>query len=284
MRLMPKQTIIALYFLSLCNQIHILSRYAFTNFQSVASANNYLYRWIHPETDVNAWLSFICPPLMVLLIVLFPLLERQWARVTWVTLFYLIEGFRFTYVLGHSSHALIWICLIMALLPGRLSSYKDDDEVLQGFVRLSQLQIFIIYGLAGIWKAIGFIESFLDDNIASGFDYIQYAMSSEFVYSNRVYPSAEWVSEIPILCFLLSGLVILSQLGSLIICFLPKFYYIWGIVLAVFHVGTLFTVNVFFYWSIPPIILLLCMSPMSTAGFRPISNLLVRAKTEDMPL
>jgi hypothetical protein len=283
MRLMPKQTIIAIYFLSLCNQIHILSRYAFTNFQSVASANNYLYRWIPPDTDVNTWLSFICPPLMVLLIVLFPMLERQWVRITWVLLFYLIEGFRFTYVLGHSSHALIWICLIMALLPGRLSSYRDEDEVLKAFIRLSQLQIFIIYGLAGIWKILGFIHSFLDSNIASGFDYVQYAMSSEFLYSNRVYPSAEWVSEIPILCFLLSGLVILSQAGSLIVCFVPRLYFLWGVILAVFHIGTLFTVNVFFYWSIPPIILLLCMSPMPKEGFRSIYNVLGWRRLEAMP-
>ena len=261
--------IIGLYFLSMINMIHRLGTYSSTNFQSVATADNYMYGWIPETVDVNAWLSFINPALMVFLILLFPLLRFPAARILWFFASYIVEGFQFAYILGHSSHALVWFTLFLALIPGDLNDRADKESSdLDGFVRVCQLQIFLIYGTAGIWKVFGFVESLSNPNVASGLDYVQYAMASEFMYSNRLFASAEWVSNQPWLCMIFSGLVVVAQAGSLVMAFFPRFYQYWGLILAIFHVGTLFTVNVFFYWSIPPILWLLAFYPMSEKSFK----------------
>lgn len=270
----PKQTIMVMYLISLFNMVHTLQSYAYTNFQSVANSNHYIFRWIDPSVDVNSVLSFICPPFMVALFLLFPLLQHQWARVLWGLSFFFIQGFQFTYLLSHSSHAIVWVCIFLALIPGNLNLYDNEHPTLQAFLRLCQLQIFVIYGLAGIWKGLGFIESFSNPNITSGLEYVQYAMSSEFMYSNRVYASAAWVSEHPRICALLSALVLLTQLGSTLVAFFPKYYFWWGLVLVIFHIGTLFTVNVFFYWSVPTVFALLCLCPMPDRGFKPIRSMI----------
>lgn len=266
-RLNSYTVIIGLYFLSLVQLIDRLRAFSSKNFQSVATAESYMYGWIPETADVNAWLSFINPSIMIVLILVFPFLRFPAARVFWFIACYFIEGFQFTYILGHSGHAFVWFSLILALIPGDLNLRSESNTSdLDGFVRICQLQIFLIYGTAGVWKVLGFVESFFNKSVASGFDYVQYAMASEFMYSNRLFASAEWVSDHPLLCAFFSGLVIVAQTGSLFIAFLPRFYQVWGLILALFHVGTLFTVNVFFFWSIPPILWLLAFYPMREKG------------------
>ncbi len=252
------------YFLSLINLISRLRQYAFNDFQLVATKDNYMYGWIPNDIDVNAYLSFINPVIMILLVFLFPLIRYQSVRILWALICYCVEGFQFAYILGHSSHAFVWCSFFFALIPGDLTYRAQAKKCdLDGYLRAGQLQIFLIYGLAGFWKAIGFTQSLFDPKIAGGFDYLQYAMSSEFVHSNTMGAAANWVADQPIMGFFLSGLVLFAQTGSLVAAFIPRTYFFWGLTLASFHIGTLITTNIIFYWSIPPILLLLTLRPMS---------------------
>lgn len=245
------------YFLSLCALLTQLKSYTHLDYNSVTSTGVYVFRWIEPNTDINAILSFICPPLMVLLVILLFYIRQQWARVLWALLFFLVEAFSFSYVLGHSKHMYIWINLFFALIPGSLEKNRNN-HFYSPYIRAAQLQIFVIYGLAGVWKLKAVVDSFSDSNIAAGFNYVPYAIAWEIINSNRAYAASLWVLNQPVICFLLASLVLVSQCGSILVAFLPRFYFIWGLVLVLFHIGTLFTVNVFFLWSIPPILLFLC--------------------------
>jgi hypothetical protein len=195
---------------------------------------------------------------MCLFVSLFFFLTFQWARFLWALLFFLVEGFSFTYTLGHEIHMYVWINIFFALIPGRIDSSKDENFYFP-FLRAAQLQILLIYGIAGIWKFLAIIESFSDDNIIAGTEYVSYAASWEFINSNKLYAASAWIIQQPFLCALLGLMVVVVQLGSAIVAFFPKFYFIWGLLLAFFHIGTLIAVNVFFRWSIPPIIIFLCM-------------------------
>lgn len=246
------------YFLSLIVTLETLVSYTYSDYNTVATTQMYLYKWIPDTFDLNKILSFICPFLMMLFIFLFLFLSRQSVRVIWAILFFLIDGFSFSYVLSHKSHMYIWIHLFFALIPGKLST-TSAPQLLQPFIRVAQWQILLIYGLSGYWKIRAVIESFSNTNIVSGFDYVPYAMAWEMVNSNKFQAASMWIIEHPLLCLLLSIFVLVAHLGSILIIFFPQFYFFWGIVLALFHVGTLMTVNVFFDWSVFGIILFLCL-------------------------
>lgn len=252
------QCIYTFYLVSLCVMFYRLNSYTHTDYSSITTSKVYLFSWIPTNFNIASFLSFACPILMSVFLFLFFLLAFSWARWLWAVLFYLVEGFIFSYTLGHQIHMYIWIHLFFALIPGRMDSSKNEQFYLP-FMRAAQLQIFLIYGLAGVWKFLALIESFSDKNIVAGADYIPYAISWEYINSNRLYEASWWIMQQPTLCFLLSAMVIIVQSGSALIAFFPRFYFAWGLLLALFHIGTLISINVFFRWSIPPILIFLCL-------------------------
>jgi hypothetical protein len=148
--------------------------------------------------------------------------------------------------------------LIFALIPGHLDQSKNES-LLVPFIKAAQIQIFIIYAIAGIWKILAVVESLRNNNIAAGFDYVPYSIAWEIINSNKPQAASLWIMNSPITSFILGFLVLTAQAGSLIVLFFPRFYFLWGLILSLFHIGTLITVNVFFKWSIPPIIIFLCL-------------------------
>jgi hypothetical protein len=245
------------YIISLFSLLTRLKSYTYHDYNSVSATQVYLFSWIPSNTDLNATLSFVCPVLMTLLFALLFLIKYQWARVVWALLFFIIEAFSFSYVLGHERHMYVWINLYFALLAGTLDRSRSEETYLP-YIRAAQLQLFVIYGVAGLWKLKACIESLSNSNIVAGFDYVPYAIAWELLNSNRAYEASLWIMNQPAICLLLATLVILAQSGSIVIAFFPRFYFSWGLILSLFHIGTLLTVNVFFLWSIPPILIFLC--------------------------
>jgi hypothetical protein len=259
----PAHIIWCFYLISFCNLLSRLNQFFFHDFQSTTTTATYLYQWIPDNIDLNFYLSLICPGLMMVLIFILPLLNLHFFRIIWFILAFLIEGFKFSYDIGHDSHIYVWLCLYFALIPGHLNTPDEEQKKIYPFIRFAQFQIILIYALSGFWKLIAVLESLKNSHITAGSNYISYAIASEFLYSNKNSDISRLISQNPALCLILSILVFLAQTGSIFILRFPQFYFYWGLVLAMFHVGTLITLNVFFIWSIPPILIFLCFYPMN---------------------
>ena len=221
MGLSARSVVYLFYFISYCALLEYLNYYTHTDFQSVATGTKPLFRWIPDTTPINSWLSFINPAMMVVLTVAMPFVYLLWARIVFFAALFLVFGFMFQYVNGHSGHYYIWVSLFFCLIPGDIRIREPDDLELKGFLRVAQIQIFVIYGLAGVWKALSVIQSLFDRSIAAGSDYVPYAMASEFLYSNKQTAAPTWIVEHPIICLILSWLFFFQGFILYGVCYWP---------------------------------------------------------------
>lgn len=257
------QVIWMFYAVSLCELLFKLNAYTYTNFNIVADTPRFPFVWIPAGFELNPLLSFVCPILMTIALMTFGLLNHQWARIVWFCFHFLVDGFHLAYILGHESHMYVWISFYLALIPGDLREKQENDSFFFPYIRACHLQIILIYAIAGVWKLRSWIMSVWDPNISAGTDFVRYSLAHEWLNSNAMQASALWVFNNPGVATVLSLMVMVSQIGSVFVFPFAKYFRLWGLVLALFHVGTLFSVSVFFRWSVPPIVMFLIMKPMA---------------------
>jgi hypothetical protein len=193
--------------------------------------------------------------LMVSMIASLPFtLSSRALRCGWFVLNFGIIGLDLYHSLGHNYHLFVWISLFFCF------AHDLNEETRWRFIlRICQIQILLVYGISGAWKALSLIESVWNSNIVAGSKYLAYAMSQEYINSNVSSPLATSLAHDSVISGVLSILVLIVQLGSVAVCFFPRMYFYWGLLLALFHVGTYITINVIFTWPIVLSLLFLCV-------------------------
>lgn len=243
------------------NLIFLLGRFKtfYTgDFAYVATTDRFPFRWIPDDfKDLNFYLQFISISGMVLLVLSFLFLHLQWTRILWFIINIVLVGFDYAADNGHNAHLFLWIALFFCLKRGSINAHNTDREWHIVF-RAAQLQILLVYGLAGLWKVNSVYESFFDSNIVTGFDYFAYAMSQEYINSNIESAVATFFAEQRSLSAIFSIFMIGIQVGSLFVVLIPRLYPLWGVFIGLFHIGTLAVINVIFLWPIILALLFLC--------------------------
>lgn len=266
--LSPSHCFFAFYIASFLHLYDRLISYNYKDFSGMTLSDSYLFSWIPDGFPLNEVMTFLNPLLIGFLVLLLPFIRLQSARVIWFVITFLVEGFRFYYSQGHDAHLYVWLTLILALHPGDL--YPDETSPQPGplFLLACQLQILLVYSLSGIWKIFGYLNSHWNNNIAAGIDYLPYAIATEYLNSGTANASSLWLIENPSVSLSLTFLMFLAQAGSLFVPLFPQVFFIWGILLALFHVGAMVSVGVVFTWSVFPIVIFLCLANQNQdAGF-----------------
>lgn len=183
-------------------------------------------------------------------ILIFLYLENLWARIVFFILTTSITSLLFMNHPGHNMHLLAWTVFWALFLPKNSFSSPTNQHALERYVRVMQLQILLVYALAGSWKLFYFVKSFFDSNIASGSDFLSYSIAHEFVNSGSVSVFSTQLMAHPRVLTLMSVGALSLQVFSIFVIPFPRFYCVWGILIALFHLGTLAVLNVFFIWPI----------------------------------
>lgn len=183
-------------------------------------------------------------------IFIFLFLEKLWARFVFFFLTTSITYLLFMIQPGHNMHLLVWTVFFSLLLPRDAFSSRENSKAVKKYVKVMQLQILLIYGIAGVWKLFYLIKSFTDPNLASGKDFLSYAIAHEFVNSGRVSVFSSPLMAYPWLLEILSLGALCVQIFTIFIAPFPRYHRLWGLLIALFHLGTLAILNVFFVWPI----------------------------------
>ena len=172
-------------------------------------------------------------------ILLFPFLEMQWARFIFFLLTSSILLIHFLQRAGHNTHLIVWVLFFGALIPNINPQNSISILNLRAYIRTMQIQILLIYAIAGGWKLFYYLKSFFDSNLAVGKNFLIYSIAHEFLESGEVSKFSEFLVTCPWLLQILSLGALLMQSLSVVVIFFPKYYFIWGLIICFFHIGTM---------------------------------------------
>ena len=159
----------------------------------------------------------------------------------------------------HGDHHSARVRRTGATLPGNILDPKNSNDV-KNAVAMAQIQILLVYFLAGTWKLVSLLQSFFDPNIASGLSFFKYALAGEYYYSLSLSPLSDSLLNSPTTALILSFGAILFQSLSIFVVFFPSMFWAWGILIAVFHIGSLAGLNIIFHPAITISLIFLTLS------------------------
>lgn len=254
-KLLPTQAIYCFYLFLFSRLLFVIEPLFHRGIDQIAASRSWLSVFLVFDGHEMTLTAISLTALLVSL----PFVHRQIVRFIFALFAFLIFGIDFGIDPGHPNHLLLWICLILAFIPGDLRNEPEPQRPRQ-MIRSAQLQILLVYGLSGVWKLYSVLKSFFDENIAAGTSYYPYSVASEFIHSGSVSPASSLLLQMPILATALSLIVVAFQVSCLGVAFFPRTFPIWGIVTALFHIGSLLGLGIVFQPAVIVALLFLTMT------------------------
>lgn len=251
MKKLPPETVFHVFYaLTLLRLFGVLNDIYIEGLVALRGSGKLPFAWINFEWLIGSE-KYIVLFLLSFLIVSYPIIKMQWVRILWSILILFTFGLEFAIDPGHPNFLFIWISIFFALVPNPNKNALFERGLVSA-IHGSQIQILLIYSLTGLWKILSVAQSFFDPNLAAGSSYFSYLVASEFLNSTAVSQVASDLLKMPLLAQALSLVIVVFQILCLPIIFVPALYPLWGLLIALFHVGSLMGLGIMF---IPPIIL-----------------------------
>lgn len=222
-------------------------------------------------SDSHLAANLLMPFLLVSALFAVALPGRRWPRILVFLAYLEVSAFRASFGLGsinHGSHYWIWIGICFCFLPagshGRLNDSRNGRYHFLMVFWFTQALIMLFYSMSGFWKvADGLGDLFAGE--FSGFHPTALATTAAHTMLQRNNPTmlGPWIVEHPLAGWPLFLWVIYVELVALLVMFRPALLPLWGIMLILFHIGTLMLLGISFAKHVIVLTLLFVWSPFA---------------------
>lgn len=208
-----------------------------------------------------------------LLAVIFP--DRKWPRILVFLAFFQVSAFRSSFGLGainHGNHYWLWIGFCFCFLPtGTHSQLSASLRRRFRFLLVfwfTQALIMLFYSMSGVWKIVGALEDLIAGEF-SGFHPFALAMivSQKMLQLNQETMLGPWLVHNPWIGWPLHMWVFYVELVALLIMLRPALHRSWGVMLTLFHIGTLVLLGISFSKHVLVLVLLFVWSPFALRNY-----------------
>ena len=181
-----------------------------------------------------------------------------WIKILCVTSFFILLSIEFSFgKIGRSAHSWLFVFIVFSFIG-------NDKRKDQFFFHTAQFWVLMTYGLSGIHK----LTNLFSYVMKFGFKNL---MPVEKSIANRIYDIPNYnvgkallqeVLSWPVFFSLfLWGLLIYFQISCLFVVFRPPLYRLWGILIILFHLTTVFMLQILFFYNMILVSLLLVENP-----------------------
>ena len=202
------------------------------------------------------WAAFFLTVFLCILCIFF--IRSIWIKVLCAVSFFMLSSIEFS--LGHAGHYLnYWV---MAFF---IFSFIGKDRKKDRFLfHTAQFSLLMTYGLSGVHKLtalIHYVVRFGIENLKPVeksiavriYDFPYYTIGKSILSE-----ILSWPSFIPLFLW---GLLIYFQISCFFIAFRPPLFRLWGVFIILFHLITVFTLQVMFFYNMILVSLLLVETP-----------------------
>lgn len=242
--------------------------------------------WIKRETIAPLWPLFwanwlststVTNSIMLLLIATsIPVVVQPWRRVfrvaAFVGLFFAVAYANSFGKIGHGWHAWIFVALLFCFLPKWHAGSASERQATsithrQQFLTLffaAQLFVMLFYSMSGAWKVFAAFDQMWAGQLHAFHPYaLAYLTADRLLQTNSWTPLGPFLINYPLLGWPLHLAAIYFELFALVAAFRPALHRLWGLMLIVFHFGTIVLLFVGFTPSMLLLGLLFIMSPFA---------------------
>lgn len=181
------------------------------------------------------------------------LIPNRYLKIITSVLVLLIFSLRYSYgKIDHENH--IW--MISSVLMCFVSSEKSLNSKENLFtLRLTQALLLSHYFISGLWKLRYLFEYSIQDMTLEVIAYtlIRYANEPNIFLKALLY-------QYPIVLYFGFFCILIFQLSSLAPVFLNRFFVLYGILTALFHISTGITISVYFLSTVPAVLFFLIIA------------------------
>jgi len=220
----------------------------------------WLVSWIPQEFAAKAWLVTTAAALVFCA-------ANAWGTNRWLrsiaTLFlvlhFSIEDSRDA--IRHGEHALLWISLILAFLPGEFTSERQTQVRYQRVFRLAQSMLLLFYGMAGVVKvATSIVQSLRGDRALLDADAGALVISEWLLQGDETSLLGSWMVHHPAFASIGLLLSVVLELACLVAIFWTRIHALTGVSLILMHVAIGLAMNVWFPENVALIAVILVLA------------------------
>lgn len=246
--------------------------------------------WIKRETLAPLWPLFwanwlptptVTNIIMSLLIVTsIPVVMQPWRRAfrmfAFVGLFLAVAYTNSFGKIGHGWHAWIFVALIFCFLP----TWRDSQHTIsaaaprtrsithrQQFLSIfftAQVFVMLFYSMSGAWKIYAALSQMQAGQLHAFHPYaLAYLTADRLLQTNSWTPLGAFLVNYPLLGWPLHLAAIYFELFALVAAFRPALHRLWGLMLILFHFGTIMLLFVGFTSNMLLLGLLFILSPFA---------------------
>lgn len=246
--------------------------------------------WIKRETIAPLWpliwANWLPTPtvtniIMFLLIVSsIPVVVQPWRRLfrifAFVGLFFAVTYTNSFGKIGHGFHAWLFVALILCFLPNWHDNQANDstnEEQTQSITHrqhfltilfAAQVFMMLFYSMSGVWKVYAAFDQMWAGGLHAFHPYaLAYLAADRLLQTNSWTPFGPFLLKYPLIGWPLHLAAIYFELFSLVAAFRPALHRLWGLMLILFHFGTIVLLFVGFTPNMLLLGILFIMSPFA---------------------
>lgn len=183
--------------------------------------------------------------------------------------------------INHPYHSWFWVSVVFIFLPsGNVANFGRSERMSYlTVIRLAQALFLLFYTMTGTWKVVyGVIAAVSGQAGNFSPDALSLTLANRSLQTGTEPLLAPLFIDNPLLAWPIFLALIYIQVVSVIVAFRPRLHLVWGYLQIGFHLGTWLLMEIIFNEHILLLLILLVLSPQSSA-FRRLSESL-----EDLPI
>jgi len=183
--------------------------------------------------------------------------------------------------INHPYHSWFWMSFVFIFLPsGNVANFRRSERMSYlTVIRLAQALFLVFYTMTGAWKVIYGVLAAVSGQVGNfSPDALSLTLANRSLQTGTDPLLAPFLIDNPLLAWPIFLALIYIQVVSVIVAFRPRLHLLWGYLQIGFHLGTWLLMEIIFNEHILLLLILLVLSPQSSAFHRFSESL------EDLPV